>query len=292
MSSTYTRALSRPTSPQARWGAVGLLPPLFLSASLHALNCEEFSLCPAGRQMLGGSNLRRTLLIIFGVSAALPSGVALAAGDVEREAQIYRSYVACHALEHGLHLTGPSLNDIWNRHASQAEGFGCYSDALRDAGFAWDAVAFDVWLEDLRAMIEGTSMSFPSIANAGKRGDLIAFLEQAGRPGRTERLAAEGMIPGAYLCGPAPQPIGDAAESRKGHVSQALRRQLQDRKRGRSQQRPLGKERPLKIDSTAIGPPPGIGVILRAGMQGDRYSVIFSSVADLQRLVSESCEAR
>ena len=33
-------------------------------------------------------------------------------------------------------------------------------------------------------------------------------------------------------------------------------------------------------------------VILGAGMGGDRFSVIFSSLADLDHLVTESCEAR
>jgi cytochrome c len=39
----------------------------------------------------------------------------LAAGDAKRGAQVYRACVACvacHALEPGLHLSGPSLADL------------------------------------------------------------------------------------------------------------------------------------------------------------------------------------
>lgn len=292
MSSTDIRALSRPTSLATRSGVAGLLPPFLLSASLQALSREGLSLRLAARPRAVGSKLRQALLFVFGLAAALPSGVALAAGDVERGAQIYRACVACHALEPGLHLTGPSLGGVWNRPAGEAEGFGRYSEALRDAGFPWDTVALDAWLENPQAMIEGTSMTFPGIADAGQRADLIAFLEQAGNPEGAERLAANGVIPAAYLRGPAPQPIGDAPDHTRvtavWHCGDGYTIETAD---GASTIL-WEKNVRLKIDSTETGPPPGVGVVLGAGMQGDRYSVIFSSVADLQRLVSETCAAR
>ncbi|MDP7344655.1 MAG: cytochrome c family protein, partial [Alphaproteobacteria bacterium] len=49
------------------------------------------------------------------------------------------------------------------------------------------------------------------------------------------------------------------------------------------------KNIPLKIDSVASGPPSGIGVLLGAGMRGDRFSVIFSSLFDLTSLIQEKC---
>lgn len=262
------------------------------SPALSRPTTEELSQRPTTGRSTGGSSLRRALLIAFGLSVTPPPGPALAAGDVERGAQIYRSCVACHALEPGLHLTGPSLGRVWNRPAGRAEGFARYSDALRDAGFPWDAVALDAWLEDPRAMIEDTSMTFPGITDAGQRADLIAFLEQAGSPGGAERLAAAGVIPAAYLRGQAPQPIGDAPDHAQvtavKHCGDAYTIETAD---GASAVL-WEKNVRLKIDSTETGPPPGVGVVLGAGMRGDRYSVIFSSVADLQRLVSETCEAR
>ena len=174
----------------------------------------------------------------------------------------------------------------------EINSFSRYSDALRGAGFSWDAAALDAWLEDPQAMFEGTSMTFPGIADAGQRTDLIAFLERAGRPGGAERLAANGAMPEAYLRGPAPQPIGDAPNQARvtaiKHCGDGYTIETAD---GASTVQWEQNIR-LKIDSTDTGPPPGIGVILGAGMQGDRYSVIFSSVADLQSLVSEACEAR
>jgi cytochrome c len=45
----------------------------------------------------------------------------------------------------------------------------------------------------------------------------------------------------------------------------------------------------LKIDSVETGPPPGVPVMLGAGMGGDRVSVIFASPADLLSFVKEQC---
>lgn len=271
-------------------------PTDLLQHSLHAVSAplaetSALFIFSAAKRMSLGRRIKRVLRMASLLTPLLP-GVGLAAGDVERGAQIYRSCVACHALEPGLHLTGPSLGGVWNRPAGEAEGFGRYSDALRGAGFAWDAVALDAWLEDPWAMIEGTSMMVPGIEHAGDRADLIAFLEQAGRSGGAERLVADGTIPAAYLRGPAPQPIADAPDRARvtsiKHCGDGYTIETADGARSVHWEKNVR----LKIDSTETGPPPGIGVILGAGMQGDRYSVIFSSVADLQNLVSESCEAR
>jgi len=233
------------------------------------------------------------LLIVLTITAGLVSPSAAAAeGDVARGAQVYRACVACHALEPGLHLTGPSLGGIWNRPAGRAEGFTRYSDALHDADFPWDAAALDAWLTDPQAMIEGTSMVFRGIAEAGPRADLVAFLERAGGPEGAAQLVANGVIPEVYLRGQAPEPIRDAPDNARvvamRHCGDGYTIETADGTHAVHWEKNIR----LKIDSTETGPPPGFGVVLGAGMQGDRYSVIFGSLADLERLVSESCKDR
>lgn len=286
------------TPALSRWTALAAIPAcaasrlsrFFLALSGLALGVRKSRLRLATKCLTGEENVARNLVVvILGLSGALSPGVALAGGNIERGAQIYRSCVACHALEPGLHLTGPSLGGVWNRPAGQAEGFSRYSDALRGAGFPWDAVALDAWLTNPRAMIAGTAMTFPGIPDAGQRADLIAFLEQAGRPGGAEQLVASGAIPEAYLRGPAPRPIGDAPDRARvmaiRHCGDGYTIETADGTNSVHWEKNIR----LKIDSTETGPPSGIGVILGAGMQGDRYSVIFASVADLRRLVSENC---
>jgi len=46
----------------------------------------------------------------------------------------------------------------------------------------------------------------------------------------------------------------------------------------------------LKTDASALGPPPGKPVIVGAGMQGDRASIVFSSPDEISSFIKESCE--
>ncbi len=45
----------------------------------------------------------------------------------------------------------------------------------------------------------------------------------------------------------------------------------------------------LKLDTRATSPAPGKPVVTGAGMQGDRVSVIFSSVEEIKQFVEEKC---
>lgn len=103
---------------------------------------------------------RIALAALAGLSV---SSAALADGDARRGAQVYRACVACHALEPGLHLSGPSLDGFMGRMAGTAEGFVRYSTGLRDAGFSWNAAALDGWLKDPAGMIPDTYMTFRGI---------------------------------------------------------------------------------------------------------------------------------
>ena len=69
-------------------------------------------------------------LILVAVSSAR------AQGDLNRGAEQFRQCLACHSLEPGLHLTGPSLAGILGRPAGKAPGYKRYSSALRGADFA------------------------------------------------------------------------------------------------------------------------------------------------------------
>jgi cytochrome c len=232
----------------------------------------------------------KKLGMLLAVLATVSAASAHAAeGDPKRGAEAYRACVACHALEPGLHLTGPSLAGFWGRIVGTAEGFGRYSSGLQEAGFEWNAAALDGWLADPAAMVPGTYMVFEGIAEAQARADLIAFLEIAGAPGGGEQVVARGLLPAAWLRSVAPQPLGDAPpEARIAAV-----RHCGD---GYFVTTADGRETPyweknirLKIDSTETGPPLGTPVILGAGMRGDRASIVFASLSDLKTLIKEGC---
>jgi cytochrome c len=236
--------------------------------------------------------MSRTVLAFTALSFLSFSSGALAEGDAKNGAQIYRACVACHALEPGLHLSGPSLDGFMARMAGTATGFVRYSTGLKEAGFSWNATALDGWLKDPAGMIPDTYMTYRGIGDPQARADLVAFLEIAGQPDGGKKVVDEGLIPAGWLRAAAPEPIGDAPPQMRvtaiRHCGDSYFITTGD-----------GRETPyweknirLKIDSVETGPPAGVAVILGAGMGGDRFSVIFRNLADLDHLVTESCEAR
>ncbi len=102
-----------------------------------------------------------------------------AAGNPQKGSQVFRQCLACHSIEPGRHLTGPSLGNIWGRKAGTAAGFYRYSKALKDANISWNAETLDAWLKDPSAFIPNNSMGFAGIENAQARADLIAYLKIA-----------------------------------------------------------------------------------------------------------------
>jgi cytochrome c len=233
--------------------------------------------------------MKRRIASLIVLAAISVSPAAVAEANPKRGAEIYRACVACHALEPGLHLAGPSLGGVFGRNAGTAEGFVRYSPGLKNAGFAWNAAALDGWLRDPAAMLPGTYMTFPGIDDAGARADLIGFLELAGSPGGGQKAVANGLMPASWVRAGAPQSIRNAPPEARvtaiRHCGDSYFIKTQD-----------GRETPyweknvrLKIDSVVTGPPSGHPVLLGAGMQGDRVSVIFASSSDLKTLLDESC---
>lgn len=234
--------------------------------------------------------MKRILALLSALTLGFASGLlpASAEGDPKQGANAYQACVACHALEPGLHLSGLSLADILGRMAGTAQNYVRYSQGLKEAGFEWNEAALDGWLENPRAMIPDTYMAFKGIPDAGVRADLIAFLRIGGKDGGKQAVA-DGLIPTAWLRGGAPDPIHDAPpEARIAEIRHCGDSFFITTEAGGVT--PFWEKNVrLKIDSVETGPPPGVPVMLGAGMGGDRVSVIFASLADLQSFVKEQC---
>jgi cytochrome c len=227
--------------------------------------------------------MRRPVSILLLLAAAAN---AAAAGDAARGAQAFRACAACHSTQPGEHLTGPSLAHAWKHKAGAAAGFQRYSDALKVSGLTWDDATLDKWLENPARLVPGTAMTFPGIKDAQARQDLVAYLravDEQKQPAAAQ--AGRGMMgmarPKLDLKNAPPagqvrsiKYCGDTytVETADGKVEKIWEFNLR-----------------LKSDSSRQGPAPGKPVVVGAGMQGDRASIVFSSPGEISAAIQRSC---
>ncbi len=231
-----------------------------------------------------------TVAAAFVVAATLAgAGNARADGDPVRGGQLYRACVACHSLEPGTHLTGPSLAGLWQRPAGRTEGFARYSAGLKAAAFDWDAAVLDAWLADPRAMIPDTRMVFRGIPAERDRADLVAFLALAMAPGGAGTVVERGLVPGGIVRGQKPEPLAPtppaAQVTKLRHCGDSYFVTTADGAETAHWEMNVR----LKLDTRDTGPAPGAPVIVGAGMMGDRVSIVFASLQDLTSLVEDAC---
>ena len=78
-----------------------------------------------------------------------------------------------------------------------------YSDALKALGGTWTFEALNKWLDDPRADVPGTAMTFAGIKNEKQRADVIAYLNTLSKnpqplpTAQSQPAPAEGAAPAA-----------------------------------------------------------------------------------------------
>jgi cytochrome c len=106
----------------------------------------------------------------------------LAAANPRRGQLLYMQCKACHDVEPGLpHKVGPNLGGVFGRTAGTAPGFK-YTDAMAKSGIVWTAQTMDIFLKQPGAVIQGTGMAFPGLANDADRASLIVYLQSNSAP--------------------------------------------------------------------------------------------------------------
>jgi cytochrome c len=209
-----------------------------------------------------------------------------AGGDATRGAQAFHVCTPCHSTAPGVQMTGPSLANVWGHEAASVPGFPRYSQALSKAKIVWSDATLDKWLTDPSALVPGTSMTFPGLRDSGARQDVIAYL----------RAVSEGHAPAVGQQGGGMMGMGGAKEDLKKAPREGQVTSLSHCKDTYTVKTADGKVNKvweynlrLKTDSSDLGPQAGKPVIISAGMQGDRASVVFASPAEISRFIRETC---
>ena len=213
---------------------------------------------------------------------------AAAAGDPARGARVFGQCAACHSVRPAEHLTGPSLARVWGRKAGTEEGFRRYSEALKRFDVVWNDATLDKWLANPEAFVPGNNMTFPGLRDAKDREDIIAYL----------KAVAENRPPKAVQKGGGMGMMGMQSRRLDLHNAPTAGQVTSirycgdtytiDSADGKSQKIWEFNLR-LKTDSGKFGPAQGGPVVIGAGMQGDRASVVFASPKEISEMIKESC---
>jgi nitrite reductase (NO-forming) len=118
-------------------------------------------------------------------------------GDATAGRLVFRKCQACHSIEPGKNMLGPSLAGVIGRKAGTEAGYN-YSPAMKSADIVWSAQTLDQYLTDPAKVVPGNKMPFPGLKTDHDRADVIAYLA-----GDTQPTAAAAQQPSAS---PIPQP--------------------------------------------------------------------------------------
>ena len=218
-----------------------------------------------------------TVALLSAIALAV-GGTASAAGDAARGARAFGACAACHSLEPGRQLTGPSLSGLLGRRAGGLNDFPRYSQALKDSGLVWTEQTLDRWLRDPQGLVRGNFMPFAGVKDDRMRADLVAFLGAAPDPG-----SPMGRKPAGFPSLKNAPPTARVAAIRHCKDSYYVTN-------GTGETRPFWEfNLRFKTDSSANGPAPGAPVMVGQGMQGDRAQVVFSAPREISGFIREGC---
>ncbi len=114
--------------------------------------------------------------------ALAPLPAAYQNADLDNGQAKFALCKSCHtATRDGANMTGPNLYDVFGRRAGTLPGFA-YSDALKVSKIVWSADTLDKWIQNPRADVAGTKMTYLGMENPKDRADLIAYLKVVTTP--------------------------------------------------------------------------------------------------------------
>lgn len=116
-----------------------------------------------------------------GTAPTVSTPVAAVQGDATAGRLVYSKCRACHSLDPGKNMVGPSLANIIGRKAGSEANYN-YSNAMKQANIAWDAKTLDAYLTDPQKVVPGNKMPFPGLKSDHDRTDVIAYLATGGAP--------------------------------------------------------------------------------------------------------------
>lgn len=100
----------------------------------------------------------------------------VAAADPSAGENVFTRCSACHAVQPGQNMVGPSLHGVVGREIASAEGFS-YSDAIKGLDGAWTPAKLKEWIAAPMDVAPGTSMPPAGVTSDEDLAAVIAYLD-------------------------------------------------------------------------------------------------------------------
>jgi cytochrome c len=117
-------------------------------------------------------------LAIPGLAMLAPDSARASEADAAAGKTVFqRQCATCHIdAAEGPRRLGPTLFGLIGRKTGAVEGFR-YTEANRNAGFAWTPEKLEEYLRNPRALIPGTNMAFAGIRSDKDRADVVEYIK-------------------------------------------------------------------------------------------------------------------
>ncbi len=97
-------------------------------------------------------------------------------GDAAAGEKVFLSCKACHAIEAGRNMVGPSMHGLQGRISGTIPGY-TYSVANKNSSIVWSNEKLFQYLEAPQRVIPGTKMTYTGVKDPQQRANLIAYLD-------------------------------------------------------------------------------------------------------------------
>jgi cytochrome c2 len=110
------------------------------------------------------------------VASVASSDLASSGADAARGKIVFTQCIACHSIEKGENMFGPSLHGIFGREVGGLESFTNYSAALSSTEITWSQESLAKFINSPQEFLPGTSMPFGGVKDEAALNDLLEFL--------------------------------------------------------------------------------------------------------------------
>jgi cytochrome c len=239
--------------------------------------------------------MKANFVVAIGVLLAVEAQTLAAEGNPSRGQRVFGACAACHSLQPGQNMTGPSLADLWSRKAGSVASFSRYSSALKSADIEWNDKTLNEWIKDPQHLVPGNEMTFAGIKDDQQRADLLSFLKEATKKGGSQTVQQSGPMGGVMGGMGGMMGGGQVPNLKKLYSAQRVQvitycKDTYTVTTANGQSRKFWERNlRLKTDASNDGPEKNAPALVDAGMMGDRADVIFSDPSEISPFIAAKC---